>query len=141
MTNIDLSQNIKAHLLSKYEWYEAKLLQQLQAQGYASLTPSQVRVFGRLKGEPKNISDLAKVLQVSRQAAHKSVGGLVELGLLELTLCTDNKSAKVVNITREGHKMRKIAGKIMADIEAGIAAKVGEREYQILKKVLSTPWD
>ncbi len=141
MIKIDLTDNIKGLLLAKYEWYESNLLASLQHQGYQNLTANQVRVFGQLKGQSKNISDLAKQLGVSRQAAQKTVSSLVDYGLLELKPCTENKSAKVVHITNKGHDMRKVAGEAMGNIEEKIRLKIGEEPFALLKTALSCDWD
>ncbi|GAA3915600.1 MarR family winged helix-turn-helix transcriptional regulator [Litoribacillus peritrichatus] len=141
METIDIQDNLKSYLLERYEWYEAQLLDGVRAAGYSSLTPAQARVFGRLKGQSRNISDLAKLLQVSRQAAQKTVAGLVEMGLLELTPCPENKSAKVVSITKQGHQLRQVAAEEMTKIESRIAKKIGQEAFDNLKQCMRVSWD
>jgi len=75
----DLSQNLKSLLFKRYEWYEKELLLSLEQQGDVSLTTAQARALAVLNGESSSISALARSLNISRQAAHKTVVRLIEL--------------------------------------------------------------
>jgi len=136
----DLSGNLKALLLERFEWYESKLLDELSKQGGPQLTTAQSRVLATLKGGSCSIADLARSLGVSRQAAHKTVARLVDLGWLNLKQ-SDKKNEKIVQFTPHGQEMRKITGKSMAKIEQQLSDKLGDQNFSRLVDLLNTSWD
>jgi len=136
----DLSGNLKALLLQRFEWYETKLLQELIEQGGPQLTTAQSRALAVLKGGSCSISELARSLGVSRQAAQKTVAKLVEQDWLSLET-SDKKNEKVIQVTARGQEMRKITGETMAKIEQQLSNKIGEKNFSLLVELLNAEWE
>lgn len=135
----DLSQNLKTLLFKRFEWYEQTLLASLEAQGDVSLTMAQSRALAVLNGQSSSISELARSLNISRQAAHKTVCRLVELDWIKLE--DGNKgNEKVINFTEHGQHMRATIKEHMIKIEKDIAANIGQQEYNSLVRILTTDW-
>jgi DNA-binding MarR family transcriptional regulator len=141
MEPLDFSQNLKSLLLERLEWFENRQLEVLNRFGLQQLTIAQGRVFAQLKGKDLNISELAKRLGVSRQAAQKTVASLVEMRLLQLGESADNLSAKVVHITEQGHQFRQQIGNAMDEVEAQISLNIGKQHIEQLKALLQLKWD
>ncbi|MFT6188825.1 MAG: DNA-binding MarR family transcriptional regulator [Oleispira sp.] len=135
----DLSQNLKTLLFKRFEWYEQTLLASLEAQGDVSLTMAQSRALAVLNGQSSSISELARSLNISRQAAHKTVSRLVELDWIKLE-DGDKGNEKVINFTEHGQQMRATIKKHMIKIEKDIAANIGQQEYNSLVRILTTDW-
>ena len=135
----DLSQNLKTLLFKRFEWYEQRLLASLEAQGDVSLTMAQSRALAVLKGQSSSISELARSLNISRQAAHKTVSRLVELDWIKLE-DGDKGNEKVINFTEHGQQMRATIKEHMIKIEKDIAANIGQQEYNSLVRILTTDW-
>jgi DNA-binding MarR family transcriptional regulator len=135
----DLSQNLKTLLFKRFEWYEQTLLASLEAQGDVSLTMAQSRALAVLNGQSSSISELARSLNISRQAAHKTVSRLVELDWIKLE-DGDKGNEKVINFTERGQQMRATIKEHMIKIEKDIAANIGEQEYNSLVRILTTDW-
>ncbi len=140
MTILDLNGNLKALLLDRYQWYEEALLDELVRRGGPPLSTSQARVLAVLKGESCSISALARELNISRQAAHKTVAKLVEMDWLTLEE-GDRKNEKMIIHTEHGHAMRIIVGKSMRAVENKITRKIGKENYSTLVKALKEDWD
>lgn len=135
----DLPQNLKNLLFKRFEWYEQTLLASLEAQGDVSLTMAQSRALAVLNGQSSSISELARSLNISRQAAHKTVCRLVELDWIKLE--DGNKgNEKVINFTEHGQHMRATIKEHMIKIEKDIAANIGQQEYNSLVRILTTDW-
>ncbi len=141
MKPVDLSNNLKSLLLQRFEWFESHQLETMNRSGIQQLTLAQGRIFAQLRGKDLSISDLAKRLGVSRQAAQKTVAGLVEMGLLELRESEGNMSVKIVHITDAGHRFRTEIGRAIAKIEAQVAEKIGKEGLAQLKHLLTQHWD
>lgn len=135
----DLSQNLKTLLFKRFEWYEQTLLASLEAQGDVSLTMAQSRALAVLNGQSSSISELARSLNISRQAAHKTVSRLVELDWIKLE-DGDKGNEKVINFTEHGQQMRATIKEHMMKIEKDIAANIGQQEYNSLVRILTTDW-
>jgi|TARA_B110000211_G_C14069309_1_gene549215 DNA-binding MarR family transcriptional regulator len=135
----DLSQNLKTLLFKRFEWYEQTLLASLEAQGDVSLTMAQSRALAVLNGQSSSISELARSLNISRQAAHKTVSRLVELDWIKLE-DGDKGNEKVINFTEHGQQMRATIKEHMIKIEKDIAANIGQQEYNSLVRILTTDW-
>lgn len=135
----DLSQNLKSLLFKRYEWYEKELLLSLEQQGDVSLTTAQARALAVLNGESSSISALARSLNISRQAAHKTVVRLIELDWIKLE-DSDKGNEKIINFTEHGQQMRGKMKEHMLRIENDIAQSIGPERYAILVEVLNTDW-
>jgi DNA-binding MarR family transcriptional regulator len=136
----DLSQNLKSLLFNRYEWYEQKLLNSLEQQGNVSLSIAQTRALAVLNGQSSSISALARSLNISRQAAHKTVMRLIELDWVKLEE-SDKGNEKIINFTDYGQQMRAQIKEHMLCIENDIAMSIGPERYAALVEILSEDWN
>lgn len=136
----DLSQNLKSLLFKRYEWYEKELLVSLEKQGDVSLTTAQARALAVLNGQNSSISALARSLNISRQAAHKTVVRLIELDWIKLE-DSDKGNEKIITFTEYGQQMRGKMKEHMLRIENDIAQSIGPDRYAVLVEVLNADWD
>ena len=72
---------------------------------YHRATSAQIKIFDTLRGEKRSISSLSRKLGISRQATHKTVHQLVDLGLLKLEKLKNSRD-KIVLYTDEGCTFR-----------------------------------
>ena len=135
----DLSQNLKSLLFKRYEWYEQELLISLKQQGDVSLTTAQARALAVLNGQSSSISALARSLNISRQAAHKTVVRLIELDWVKLE-DSDKGNEKIIEFTEYGQQMRGRIKEHMMRIENDIAQSIGTERYAVLVEVLNEDW-
>lgn len=136
----DLSQNLKSLLFKRYEWYEKELLISLEKQGDVSLTTAQARALAVLNGESSSISSLARSLNISRQAAHKTVVRLIELNWIKLEE-SDKGNEKIITFTEYGQQMRGKMKEHMMKIESDIAQSIGAERFALLVEILNENWD
>lgn len=135
----DLSQNLKSLLLKRYEWYERELLTSLEKQGDVNLTSAQSRALAVLNGQSSSISALARSLNISRQAAHKTVARLIDLNWVQLE-DSEKGNEKIINFTEHGQKMRAKTKEHMIQVENDIAQAIGAERYQMLVEILKSDW-
>ncbi len=135
----DLSQNLKSLLLNRFEWYEKELLTSLEKQGDVSLTTAQSRALAVLNGQSSSISALARSLNISRQAAHKTVARLIELNWVQLE-DSEKGNEKIISFTEQGQRMRVKTKEHMMKVENDIAQAIGIERYKILVEVLKSDW-
>ena len=141
MKKFNYPDNLRVHLYRRFRWFENHLLEEAKKSKYRYLTLSQIRIFAFLQGREMNISDLAKLLNISRQAVQKKVATLLERNLVELTKAPDNQSAKLIKITAEGLKIQAWSKKAVARAEKKLAYKIGPEKLIILKDILNENWE
>jgi DNA-binding MarR family transcriptional regulator len=93
---------------------------------YERVRPSDIRVFVKASHKPATISNIARELRISRQAAHKSLIRLQELGVVEVLALEGNRRDKQVKITRRGRMAGTTAAHQTYKIECGLAEVLGE---------------
>jgi DNA-binding MarR family transcriptional regulator len=141
MKKIDFQENLRVLLYRRFKWVENYLLSQAKSSEYDYLSLSQIRVFAFMRGRDLTISDLAKLINVSRQAVQKTISTLVDQGLMELTESPDNRSAKLIKITDKGHKMQLWSKRVIDKAERELAAKIGPEKLELLKEILGEDWN
>lgn len=141
MTKFNYPDNLAAYLYGRFRWFERHIIEQLKKSKYNYLTISQIRVFPFLRKRDMNISDLAKLLNISRQAVQKTVSTLLDRGLVELTESPDNLSAKLINPTAEGKKLQAWTRRVVKNAEKKLTEKIGQDKIKLLKELLSEDWD
>ena len=108
---------------------------------YEKVRPSDVRVFVRALRRPQTISEIARELHVTRQAAQSSVQRLMKLQLLELQAIPDNKRDKLVVITPRGGLASKTAGQQINQIENEMAQFIGKDSVEDFRQSLNAMLD
>lgn len=61
---------------------------------------------------------------------------MAEAGLVSVEPDPDDRRATIVRRTAEGNRLRSVANKEIAEIEANLAAEVGAERYRIFREVL-----
>ncbi len=105
---------------------------------YESIRPSDVRVFVTAAQKAQTISQIARALGITRQAAQNSVQRLINLQVLALGAVPGNKRDKFVLITAKGELARKTAAHQVAKIEAEFAAAIGIGRVEQLRSDLGS---
>ncbi|MDE2444868.1 MAG: winged helix-turn-helix transcriptional regulator [Alphaproteobacteria bacterium] len=100
---------------------------------YENARSSDGRVFVTAARNPRSISDIARELQITRQAAQMSVQRLVKLGLVELKNAPGNSRDKQVIVTPRGQLARKTAARQIQHIEDKFAQVIGRDELERLR--------
>jgi DNA-binding MarR family transcriptional regulator len=137
---LDFTDDLKELLYIRFKIFEVRLLKNMKSTEYDYLTLSQMRVFALMRGCEMTISTLAKLMNVSRQATQKTVSSLVTRGLLELTECPDNRSAKLIKLTADGQMMWQKIKMTREKIERDVAVKIGAYRFKLLKEILKEEW-
>ncbi len=103
---------------------------------YEKVRPSDVRVFVRALRKSQTISEIAREMRITRQAAQSSVQRLMKLQLLELQPIPDNKRDKLVKVTPRGVLASKTAGQQIGQIEEEFASLIGQDKVEEFRKHL-----
>jgi DNA-binding MarR family transcriptional regulator len=82
------------------------------------------------------VSEIARSLNVTRQAVHASVQRLIELKVVSLQPILNNSRDKLVVITERGRHAQQTAIDQINTFENHMASVIGKKEFKILRKQL-----
>lgn len=117
---------------------DARLSDFRRGTAYENVRPSDVRLFVTAARAEKTISEIARELGITRQAAQMSVQRLLKLGVVELRPVSANKRDKLVVITQKGQLASKSASHQIKSLESALADAIGEQEFIVFRKNLNT---
>jgi DNA-binding MarR family transcriptional regulator len=100
---------------------------------YAKVRNSDVRVFMRAFRSSATVSEIARSLDVTRQAVHASVLRLTELKVLEVQPIPHNSRDKLVVVTEHGRHAEDAALEQIKNVEDHMAAVIGKEELKTLR--------
>lgn len=133
--------NLLRHLLmSRSDWMERRVMALAEINGYPHVSTAMNRLFAHLGGKPLGLSELARRLSVSRQAVHKLAQEAEKQGLVEFVPSEEDGRVMLLRFTQKGWRMSEKAAASFAEIEQELAAHIGTKELQTLKRVLAMPW-
>ena len=139
--NIDykdfLETNLMRLTMELVEWMEGEMIELNKTSQYRG-SIAEIRLFNALRGEEKSISEVAKIMNISRQAVHQTVHKLVNLGFLELISQDGNKKNKIIKITALGQEIRKQGSEHLMEIERKLSWNLGERNLEFIKIIISS---
>ncbi|NUR58872.1 MAG: winged helix-turn-helix transcriptional regulator [Catenulispora sp.] len=105
--------------------------------GREPLRPAHGYTFRYVASNPDATTvDLAAHLGVTKQAASKAVTELADWGYVERRPHPTDKRAQVLALTRRGRDYLKLADRLWAEVEAGLAEVIGRERLAALDRDL-----
>jgi len=134
--------DIKYLLMQKFYLIEKVSLNEAELSGikYRNMVFGS-RIFTLLQDNRLSISELSRVIGISRQAVHNSIKILSEDGLVESVDSPSNRKIKVVQLTEHGKEILVQRNIIMKRVEGKIIDKIGKEKFELLREVLSDDWE
>lgn len=137
-----LETNIKGLMMTLIAHWNSTMDRARDGTEFADIRPSDMRVFGQLRGRSLKLSEIHREMGFTRQAAQQAVDRLVEHGMLKVDLASGSKRDKAISITEKGQRWRTIAAGQIRDIEANCARVVGMEGNEALRDLLvQLVWD
>ncbi len=131
-----LDTNIVGLTVGLVEWMEAEIIELNKYLPY-KVSFAEIKLFNALRGKEKSISELARNLEVSRQAVHKTIHKLQNMGYLELIAKQNNKKDRIIKITNKGEAVKKQGAEHLIAIEEKLSWSMGERNLGFMKIIIS----
>lgn len=86
------------------------------------------------------VAQIARVIGISRQGAHKCAKGLIERGYIIIENQDVNSRNKILYLTEKGLRFCKETLILKEKLETDIINTIGEDKFKILKECLSESW-
>jgi DNA-binding MarR family transcriptional regulator len=111
-------------------------LEAIHAAGFTGLRHAHGFVFQHLLGEARSISELATLLEVTQQAASKTVAELKQLGFVEETPSADARVRRV-RLSARGQAAVEEGRAVRAKLEQGFERSYGKRAVEEARQLLA----
>ena len=92
-----LETNFMRLTMELVEWMEREMVELNKTSKYRG-SIKEIRLFNALRGQEKSISELARIMNISRQAVHKTAHKLADRGFLKLISEDGNKKNRIIKI-------------------------------------------
>lgn len=133
-------QDLRQLLLKRSNWFEERMVDAAPQYGYTFVTPAMNRLFAHMPRKPMSISELARRLAVSRQAAHQTAAEACRRGILELVEDPHDARVRMVKFTAAGLAMVRNAARAASRIESDLRRSLGEQDFEALQRILEKDW-
>ena len=108
----------------------------LAAADFGDVRPAHFTVFQHIPPEGIRLTALAEAALMTKQSMGYLVDDLAALGYVERVPDPTDRRAKVVRLTARGRAVDETVRKVIRQIEADWAARLGQEEYQHLTRLL-----
>src|SRR5580765_5469188 len=106
-------------------------------EGFTGVRESHGYVIQHLVESERTITELAKRMDISQQAASKIVAELIDIGILE-AIPAEDKRAKRIRLSQEGWRGVRLGRRARTRIDKLLVRAAGKKSYENAKSTLLT---
>jgi DNA-binding MarR family transcriptional regulator len=116
--------------------FQNELFERLVAAGLTDARVPHTHVTAYIKADGSRLSELAAQARMTLPAMSELVDDLQRLGIVERRPDPTDGRAKLICLTEEGWEAMRTARRIIGEIEAGYAQRVGPEEFERTARTL-----
>jgi DNA-binding MarR family transcriptional regulator len=128
--------NLRSLILYLGDGMDARLAGYRKGTRYEKVRASDVKVFTFAYRTPRTISELSRMMNISRQAVHASVHRLRELKVVDLVPVEGDKRERLVTLTDRGQHAQRTAVEQLEWLEAEVAEVLGNDGLEQFREML-----
>jgi DNA-binding MarR family transcriptional regulator len=110
--------------------FQAELFERLRDAGLADARPPHTHVTAYIKADGSRLTELAAMARMTLPAMSELVDDLQRLGIVERRPDPRDGRAKLICLTDAGRAAMRTAQRVIADIEADYARRVGAERFE-----------
>lgn len=127
-------------LFQRFCWLDEGLQARLHERGWPDVNRPQSMVMTNIVSGIVRPSDIARNLGISRQAIHRTLSQMIDLGIVTLEPDPDDRRHMVVSLTETGKRMRQDAQQAMGALSEQIAGALGQDRFENMLAALEADW-
>lgn len=127
-------------LFQRFCWLDESLQARLHERGWPDVNRPQSMVMTNIVSGIVRPSDIARNLGISRQAIHRTLSQMIDLGIVTLEPDPDDRRHMVVSLTETGKRMRQDAQQAMDALSEQIAGALGQDRFKNMLAALEADW-
>ena len=117
--------------------YEQAMFERVAKVGFEDIVVADSDVLVHISATGTRLADIAKARGLTKQSIHERVHSLVTRDYLELVADPDDKRARIVRLTKRGHKLAQALKDIKRSLHQEATLTLGVREMLALRKMLA----
>lgn len=134
--------DIKFLLLEKLNLIEELSFEEAKSEDYEiNDIVTSTRILTLIQNGTFTSSELARKLNISRQAIHKSISNLCQKDYLSLHNDETSKKNKHIFVTKKGEELLKCRNNVMKKVEKKVENHLGKENFIKLKELLQKDWN
>ncbi|MGF1760102.1 MarR family transcriptional regulator [Photobacterium sagamiensis] len=133
---IFLESNVKGLMQECITAMNIKMAKWREDTEFATLREGDIRVFAQLRGQPFTVSQLGRLMGITRQAVHLAVQRLQQEGMVNLVDSPADRKQKIIEITEKGQRFRHLVAKHLQHQEQQICQQLGQTTFDTLRDAL-----
>jgi DNA-binding MarR family transcriptional regulator len=115
---------------------DRRIFTHLKGTRYETIRPSDLRVGIMASRRARTVSDIARELEITRQAVHSSVQRLIALEVVELLSEPGNGRDKIISVTEKGWQAQQVSLMSIQILEKECARILGEKGLEQFRRQL-----
>jgi DNA-binding MarR family transcriptional regulator len=123
-------------LRTPHQAFEQELQRRMRQGKYRDVRTAHLAVFDVLPVTGARLTELAAKANMTKQSMQYLVDHLVEAGYLRRTPDPADSRAQILHGTDRARRLRETLAKLIDDIDADWAARVGKADFASLKRLL-----
>jgi DNA-binding MarR family transcriptional regulator len=127
-------------LVRAQQWVNLGVVQLMRERGHARLSAAQLAFLSNLDCGWTHAAAVARRMGVTRQAVYRQTRELQALGILALEDDPERGNQRIIRITPRGTVVIDDARACVAEVEAELARRIGDRTSDQLRRALSLDW-
>lgn len=131
------SDSLQRHAIEFGEWMVRASNSHAHTLGHSKLRPAHARFMVFLGWEGSRITDIAKAMDVTKNAVGQLVSEMEDLGYVERVPDSADGRAKIVRYTKKGRALIADAAAIAKRLDGEIEAVIGARRLTELRSTLA----
>ncbi|QIZ76508.1 winged helix DNA-binding protein [Ferrimonas lipolytica] len=124
----------------KHKQLRARMMKRVELQFGNVFSQMDIYLISLVEYEAMSVSESARYMNISRQAAHKHVKHLVSLNFVDLTISESNRREKIVSLTSSGKELSQQINQIKSELDAELKDSLGDASFDKLKLLLKGDW-
>lgn len=128
------------NLLSAVYWFDEALQAKLEKAGYPGVSRTQSLLLANIAAGEHRAIRIARNLGVSRQAISQVLAELEKRDIVTLKTDPDDKRARIVDFHPSAARLRSVASKILGEMEATVAERIGKQRFESMREALAADW-
>lgn len=127
-------------LVRAQQWVNLGVVRLMRERGHVRLSAAQLAFLSNLDCGSTHAAAVARRMGVTRQAIYRQTRELQALGILALEDDPERGNQRMIRITPQGSLAINDARACVAEVEAELARRVGDRTFDQLRRALSLTW-
>lgn len=136
-TGLPAHNNIRGLVQDAQELLDARMVQLRQGTELAQVRPADAKLFMLVARHPRNFSELARSMGISRQAVHLALRRLEDVGVIRLELMPGSQRDKIAIVTDRGREAQRHVSQLLGQLEQDITDRIGQENLTTLRSILS----